>query len=241
MRKRAASASAAAKSVAKGKSKGHDAFFTSPDPSSKPYHFDLPSFPTATAASCSLNTTPASYLRHPPSPPPSAKAMTTTLATISDLKALASSRTDSLKRHLDLCHSDILKDFDASNTRLSKRFKIVRAGSAPAVRKNRLTLSVSLPGVACAQQQPKKRRADAGWRLEVLGRFRGAIRRRWLPPDLCPALQFHLLHPFEVPENKRRISSMKGIVIARRNAGPNTTFRLRRLVSGVGVESVFPL
>ncbi|CAL9091465.1 uncharacterized protein LOC103986749 [Musa acuminata AAA Group] len=124
MRKRAASASAAAKSVAKGKSTGHDAFFTSPDPSSKPYHFDLPSFPTATAASSSLNTTPASYLRHPPSPPPSAKDKTTTLATISDLKALASSRIDSLKRHLDLCRSDILRDFDASNTRLSKRFKI---------------------------------------------------------------------------------------------------------------------
>ncbi|RRT66309.1 hypothetical protein B296_00040320 [Ensete ventricosum] len=144
MRKRAASASAAAKSVAKGKSKGHDAFFTSPDPSSKPYHFDLPSFPTATAASCSLNTTPASYLRHPPSPPPSAKAMTTTLATISDLKALASSRTDSLKRHLDLCHSDILKDFDASNTRLSKRFKIVRAGFLSGIFKIR----------ACCAQEP---------------------------------------------------------------------------------------
>eukprot|EP00262_Sarcandra_glabra_P016381 TRINITY_DN5319_c0_g4_i1.p1 TRINITY_DN5319_c0_g4~~TRINITY_DN5319_c0_g4_i1.p1 ORF type:complete len:216 (+),score=32.90 TRINITY_DN5319_c0_g4_i1:121-768(+) len=45
----------------------------------------------------------------------------------------------------------------------------------------------------------------------------------------------------EVPENKRRISTLKGIVIARRNAGLNTTFRLRRLVAGVGVESVFPL
>ncbi|XP_043714302.1 50S ribosomal protein L19-1, chloroplastic-like [Telopea speciosissima] len=45
----------------------------------------------------------------------------------------------------------------------------------------------------------------------------------------------------EVPENKRRTSIVKGIVIARRNAGLNTTFRLRRLVAGVGVESVFPL
>ncbi|XP_072953932.1 large ribosomal subunit protein bL19c-like [Typha angustifolia] len=44
-----------------------------------------------------------------------------------------------------------------------------------------------------------------------------------------------------VPENKRRVSVLKGIVIARRNAGLNTTFRLRRLVAGVGVESVFPL
>uniref|UniRef100_A0A0E0K0H7 Ribosomal protein L19 n=1 Tax=Oryza punctata TaxID=4537 RepID=A0A0E0K0H7_ORYPU len=45
----------------------------------------------------------------------------------------------------------------------------------------------------------------------------------------------------QVPENKRRESTLKGIVVERRNAGINTTFRLRRLVAGVGVESVFPL
>jgi large subunit ribosomal protein L19 len=45
----------------------------------------------------------------------------------------------------------------------------------------------------------------------------------------------------QVPENKRRELTLKGIVLGRRNAGINTTFRLRRLVSGVGVESVFPL
>ncbi|CAA2974484.1 50S ribosomal L19-1, chloroplastic [Olea europaea subsp. europaea] len=45
----------------------------------------------------------------------------------------------------------------------------------------------------------------------------------------------------EVPENKRRVQVIKGIVIAKRNAGLNTTFRIRRLVAGVGVESLFPL
>jgi ribosomal protein L19 len=49
------------------------------------------------------------------------------------------------------------------------------------------------------------------------------------------------LYKQQVPENKRRESTLKGIVIARRNAGIATTFRLRRLVAGVGVESVFPL
>jgi ribosomal protein L19 len=44
-----------------------------------------------------------------------------------------------------------------------------------------------------------------------------------------------------VPENKRRVSIVKGVVIARRNAGLNSTFRIRRLVAGVGVESMFPL
>jgi ribosomal protein L19 len=45
----------------------------------------------------------------------------------------------------------------------------------------------------------------------------------------------------EVPENKRRVSTIIGTVIARRNAGIHTTFRLRRMVAGVGVESLLPL
>ncbi|KAK6920629.1 Ribosomal protein L19 [Dillenia turbinata] len=58
-------------------------------------------------------------------------------------------------------------------------------------------------------------------------------------PDIQPGCIVQLR--VEVPENKRRVSTVKGIVIARRNAGLNTTFRLRRLVAGVGVESLFPL
>ncbi|EEF42557.1 50S ribosomal protein L19, putative [Ricinus communis] len=58
-------------------------------------------------------------------------------------------------------------------------------------------------------------------------------------PDIRPGYIVQL--KVEVPENKRRVSIVKGIVIARRNAGLNTTFRLRRLVAGVGVESLFPL
>lgn len=45
----------------------------------------------------------------------------------------------------------------------------------------------------------------------------------------------------EVPQNKRRVSLVKGIVITRRNAGLNTAIRIRRLVAGVGVESLYPL
>lgn len=58
-------------------------------------------------------------------------------------------------------------------------------------------------------------------------------------PDIKPGYIIQL--KVETPENKRRITTMKGIVIARRNAGLNTTFRLRRLVAGVGVEALFPL
>ncbi|KAL9228986.1 hypothetical protein vseg_004506 [Gypsophila vaccaria] len=58
-------------------------------------------------------------------------------------------------------------------------------------------------------------------------------------PDIKPGYIIQL--KLEVPENKRRLTTIKGIVIARRNAGLNTTFRLRRLVAGVGVESLLPL
>ncbi|TYG41989.1 hypothetical protein ES288_D12G220600v1 [Gossypium darwinii] len=58
-------------------------------------------------------------------------------------------------------------------------------------------------------------------------------------PDIKPGYIVQL--KVEVPENKRRVSNVKGIVIPRRNAGLNTTFRIRRMVAGVGVESLFPL
>ncbi|VVA17196.1 PREDICTED: kinesin [Prunus dulcis] len=49
---------------------------------------------------------------------------TNSLASIPDLKHLASSRLRDLKLHIDRSHSEILKDFDSSYSRLHKRFKI---------------------------------------------------------------------------------------------------------------------
>ncbi|CAA0812054.1 Protein Brevis radix-like 1 [Striga hermonthica] len=54
------------------------------------------------------------------SPPRSLKSVNT----ISDLKDLASSNLESIKRQLELSHSEILKDIEASESRLQKRFKI---------------------------------------------------------------------------------------------------------------------
>ncbi|XXG64466.1 hypothetical protein AAC387_Pa05g2414 [Persea americana] len=45
----------------------------------------------------------------------------------------------------------------------------------------------------------------------------------------------------EVPENKRRLSVYKGIVMSKQNAGIHTTIRIRRMVAGIGVEIVFPV
>ncbi|PIN13492.1 Mitochondrial/chloroplast ribosomal protein L19 [Handroanthus impetiginosus] len=45
----------------------------------------------------------------------------------------------------------------------------------------------------------------------------------------------------EVPENRRRMSVYKGIVMSKQNAGIHTTIRIRRIIAGVGVEIVFPV
>ncbi|KAG6537772.1 uncharacterized protein LOC122037286 [Zingiber officinale] len=129
MKKRAAATTAKSKPMAKGKLKRRGSFFASPtsipspDSSSKPYNLDLPSFPSA-AASSSLNASADPFSRHHVSPPPSSKTKTTAVATISDLKSFAGSRIESLKQHFDVCHSEMVNEFDASNSRLSKRFKI---------------------------------------------------------------------------------------------------------------------
>lgn len=55
-----------------------------------------------------------------PSPQRSVKSVNT----ISDLKDLASSNLDSIKRQMERSHSEILKDSEASQSRLQKRLKV---------------------------------------------------------------------------------------------------------------------
>ncbi|KAG6504022.1 uncharacterized protein LOC121984941 isoform X1 [Zingiber officinale] len=123
MKKRAAASTSKSRSrstAAKEKTEGGESFFASSNPSRKPYDFDLPSF----AAAASRDGSPDLFSRHRMTPTPSSKMHTAAAATIADLKASVASGIESLKRHLDVSHSQIVNEFDASSTRLSKRFKI---------------------------------------------------------------------------------------------------------------------
>ncbi|KAJ3681622.1 hypothetical protein LUZ60_014195 [Juncus effusus] len=46
------------------------------------------------------------------------------LGTVADLRNFVASQTESLKRQLDMYHEDIVNEFDSSESRISKRFKI---------------------------------------------------------------------------------------------------------------------
>ncbi|XP_040939282.1 uncharacterized protein [Gossypium hirsutum] len=73
-----------------------------------------------TIAANASRSTPASAFFNLQSSPPNHK----TLTTISDLKEFVSSRLEDIKHNLiDRSHSEILKDLDASHSRLHKRFK----------------------------------------------------------------------------------------------------------------------
>lgn len=85
------------------------------------FEFDLRSFTNSTCKKKTKVEASSSVLVQPTmlgSSP--CKAITT----ISDLKDLMSSRLESIKRHLDRSHAEIVRDVEASCSRLSKRFKI---------------------------------------------------------------------------------------------------------------------
>lgn len=49
------------------------------------------------------------------------------MSTVGDLRSLAASHMDSLKRRFDALHGDSVRDLEASHSRISKRFKVISA------------------------------------------------------------------------------------------------------------------
>ncbi|GKD14386.1 hypothetical protein Tco_1198793 [Tanacetum coccineum] len=64
--------------------------------------------------------TPATVI----SPAPKMTSLNKPPHSIADLKEIVAANVDSIKRHLDFSHSEILKDVEASHSRLHKRFKV---------------------------------------------------------------------------------------------------------------------
>ncbi len=59
-------------------------------------------------------------------------------------------------------------------------------------------------------------------------------------PDFRPGDTVNV-HVRVVEGDKERVQQFQGIVIRRRGAGINTTFTVRKVSDGVGVERIFPL
>ncbi|XP_052170947.1 uncharacterized protein LOC127787117 isoform X1 [Diospyros lotus] len=94
----------------------------SPAGTPKQFEFNLGAFNTASSSKRKKrnnNVGTSSILNQAIGSPPHLN----TLSSISDLKAMASSRLESVKRYLERSHSEILKDIDSSQSRLHKRVK----------------------------------------------------------------------------------------------------------------------
>ncbi|GAB2273297.1 hypothetical protein Dimus_008097 [Dionaea muscipula] len=93
-----------------------------------PKSFEFKTTATAAAFNIASSAAAAGFNRKSAAPPPQLKSSPspalTTLSSVSELKEMASSRLDSIKRQVDLSHPDFLKEMESSQSRLHKRFKI---------------------------------------------------------------------------------------------------------------------
>lgn len=87
---------------------------------------------------------------------------------------------------------------------------------------------------------PRQRRVKLGEIMGILNKRAVEAKNKRQPvPDIRTGDIVEI--KWEVPENRRRMAIYKGIVMSKQNAGIHTTIRIRRFMSGVGVEIVFPL
>ncbi|PIA30936.1 hypothetical protein AQUCO_05300042v1 [Aquilegia coerulea] len=100
--------------------------------------------------------------------------------------------------------------------------------------------SVAVAVAEAEVKPPRKPRVKLGDIMGILNKRAIEASNEVRPtPDLRPGDILEI--KFEVPENRRRASIYKGIVISKQNAGIHTTIRIRRIIAGGGVEIVFPV
>ncbi|XP_022155546.1 50S ribosomal protein L19-1, chloroplastic [Momordica charantia] len=96
------------------------------------------------------------------------------------------------------------------------------------------------PEAIAESEPPRKPRVKLGDVMGILNKRAVEASEKERPvPDIRTGDIVEI--KLEVPENKRRLSVYRGIVMSRQNAGIHTTIRIRRIIAGVGVEIVFPL
>ncbi|XP_047338696.1 50S ribosomal protein L19, chloroplastic-like [Impatiens glandulifera] len=94
--------------------------------------------------------------------------------------------------------------------------------------------------VVSEEKPPRKQRVKLGDIMGILNKKAVEASESARPiPDIRTGDVVEI--KLEVPENRRRLSIYKGIVMSRQNAGIHTTIRIRRIIAGIGVEIVFPL
>ncbi|XP_010481350.1 PREDICTED: 50S ribosomal protein L19-2, chloroplastic [Camelina sativa] len=96
------------------------------------------------------------------------------------------------------------------------------------------------PNVAEEAKPPRKTRVKLGDVMGILNKKAIEVSEKVRPvPELRTGDIVEI--KLEVPENRRRLSIYKGIIMSRQNAGIHTTIRIRRIIAGIGVEIVFPI
>ncbi|CAK7356280.1 unnamed protein product [Dovyalis caffra] len=94
--------------------------------------------------------------------------------------------------------------------------------------------------VEVAVKEPRKPRVQLGEIIGILNKRAVEASEKERPiPDIRTGDVVEI--KLEVPENRRRLSIYKGIVISKQNAGIHSTIRIRRIIAGIGVEIVFPI
>nr|GMD81300.1 50S ribosomal protein L19-1, chloroplastic [Ipomoea batatas] len=119
----------------------------------------------------------------------------------------------------------------------------LRAGqfNSPAIRLSRnSSCSFRTANLKRFEKPPRKPRIKLGEIMGILNKRAIEASDEQRPtPDLRPGDIVEI--KLEVPENRRRLSVYKGIIISKQNAGIHTTIRIRRIIAGIGVEIVFPV
>ncbi|KAK8944884.1 hypothetical protein KSP39_PZI008048 [Platanthera zijinensis] len=96
------------------------------------------------------------------------------------------------------------------------------------------------PVAVSAEKPPRKPRIKLGDIMGILNKRAVEASEKQRPvPELRTGDIVEI--KLEVPENRKRLSVYKGIIMSRQNAGIHTTIRIRRIIAGIGVEIVFPM